>query len=281
MPVTAIPDVGLGTYDSDPGHCRASVRTALETGYRHVDTAERYGNEWAVGEALAGWDVGGEGRSSSGSRTHSGDRDEVFVSTKVHSANLGYDDVLESARASCERLGVDTIDLLYVHRPVRTYDPAETLAAFDELRDRGRIRHVGLSNFTPELLAEARDHLDTPLFAHRVECHPLLHQEALREDARERDYYLVAYSPLAKRRVFEVPELCAIAEKHGVSAAQVSLAWLLSKENVVVVPKATSPAHVRENFEARRLTLDDEDVERIDAVERTDRQVDFAGAPWN
>ncbi|WP_440005832.1 aldo/keto reductase [Halomicrococcus sp. SG-WS-1] len=263
--VDTLPDVGIGTYDTDPDACAASVETALNYGYRHVDTAEMYENEAAVGDAIAAADV---------------DRDEVFVATKVHSANLSYDDVLERARTSRDRLGVDVIDLLYVHWPLRAYDAEETLAAFADLHDEGVIRNVGLSNFTPELLDDALAHLDVPLFAHQVECHPLLQQERLRAVAREHDHYLVAYSPLAKGAVTELPELVEIAEAYDATPAQVALAWLSSKENVVAIPKSTSEAHIRENYEARQLSLSDEDRERIDAIDREERQVDFEDAPW-
>jgi len=261
-----LPGVGIGTYDLPHDTCKASVEHALDIGYRHVDTAEMYDNEAAVGDAIAEADV---------------DRENVFVATKIHSRNLAYEDVLEHARASRNRLGVEVIDLLYVHWPMRAYDPADTLAAFDELYDQGLIRHVGLSNFTPELLDEARSHLGAPVFAHEVECHPLLPQDELRAYAREYDHHLVAYSPLAKGAVTDVPVLASVAEKHDASPAQVAIAWLLSKENVAVIPKSTSPAHIRENYRARRLFLDPRDVERIDAIDRTQRQVDFDGAPWN
>ena len=223
-------------------------------GYRHVDTAEMYENEAAVGEALSSANVS---------------RNDVFVATKIHSRNLGYNDVLEHARACCDRLGVEALDLLYVHWPIRAYDSGETLSAFNALYNHGVIRHIGLSNFTPELLDEARTHLDAPVFAHEVECHPLLQQEELREYAQKHDHYLVAYSPLAKGKVTEVPELVDIADRHGATAAQVSLAWLLSKENVVVIPKSTSEAHLRENYEGQHLTLNQDDIARIDAMDRT------------
>lgn len=261
-----LPSIGIGTYDLTPEECRAAVSTALEAGYRHIDTAEMYENEQAVGDAIAAADV---------------DRDDLFVATKIHSRNLAYDDVIEHAEASRDRLSVETIDLLYVHWPIRSYDPRETLAAFDELHAQGVIRHVGLSNFTPTLLDEALDHLDAPLFAHEVECHPLLRQEELRAYARDHDHYLVAYSPLAKGAVMDVPEIVAIAEKHDVTPAQVSLAWLLSKDRVVVIPKSTSPSHIRENYQAQSVSLDDEDIAVLDNLDRTQRQVDFPGAPWN
>ena len=266
MTVDELPDIGLGTYEmTDPDVCARSIEIALNRGYRHVDTAERYENEAAVGEGLAAADV---------------DRDEVVVATKIHEQNLAYDDVLEHADGCRERLGVEVIDLLYVHWPQVAYDPEKTLAAFDELYDRGTIRQVALSNFTPPLLRDAIDRLDAPMFAHQVECHPLLPQEKLRGLAREHDHYLVAYSPLAKGNVFDVPELVETAEKYDATPAQVSLAWLLSKENVIVIPKSATEAHIVENYEARELTLDESDIERIDSIDRRERQVDFEDAPW-
>ena len=262
-----LPDIGLGTYENDdPLVCRESVETALELGYRHVDTAEGYGNEDAVGEGIEAADV---------------DREDVLVATKVSPDNLAFEDAIEHARASRERLRLDVIDLLYVHWPLRTYDATDTLAAFQDLRDEGVVRRIGLSNFRVDQLDEAIDVLGEPPFAHQVECHPLLQQDDLRAHAREHDYHLVAYSPLAKGEVSDVPELREVAEKHDATPAQVSLAWLCAKENVVAIPKSESEAHIRENLAARDLELDDEDVERIDAIDREERYVDFEEAPWN
>jgi 2,5-diketo-D-gluconate reductase B len=266
MPVTRVPEVGFGTYELSPAACEQAVATALDAGYRHVDTAQMYENEGAVGDAIAASGV---------------DRDDVFVATKLDTGNLAYDDAIAHADASRERLGVDAIDLLYVHWPIDTYDPEETLAALDDLSDRGLARHVGLSNFTPALLEDALDRLDAPLHAHQVECHPLLPQEDLRRLARDHGHTLVAYSPIARGAVFDVPELQAIADEHDATPAQVSLAWLLSKDEVSVIPRSSDPAHVRENYAAQQLDLDDDDVARIDAIDRTERQVDFPAAPWN
>lgn len=261
-----LPDIGLGTYrNTDPRECTETVRDALELGYWHVDTAEGYHNEEYVGDGLAAAEIPHE---------------EVVVATKVSADNLAYDDVLEHARASIDRLGVDAIDLLYVHWPLGAYDADDTLRAFDELRDEGLIRHVGVSNFTPDLLDEARDHLDAPIAAHQVEMHPLLQQEDLVAYAREHDHVLVAYSPIARGEVFDEPAIQRIAEKHDVTPAQVSLAWLAGKENVVAVPKATGD-HLAENLAAADLDLDDEDVAAIEAIDREARVVDVDRAPWN
>ena len=266
MPDLDLPPIGLGTYENtDPDVCADSVETALNEGYRHVDTAEMYGNEDAVGEGLARADVA---------------REDVLVATKIDTPNLAYDDLLESARECAARLGIETIDLLYVHWPLDTYEPQETLGALDAAVEEGLARHVGLSNFTPSLLEEAVRLLDAPLAAHQVECHTMLQQDELRRLAREHDHHLVAYSPLAKGDVVDVPELREIAEKHDATPAQVALAWLASKESVVAIPKASSADHITENFAARDVELEQVDIERIDELDRTERKVDFDGTPW-
>ncbi|MFB6173781.1 MAG: aldo/keto reductase [Halobacteriales archaeon] len=267
MPATDLPRPGFGTWSiTDPDRCAERVATALEAGYRHVDTAQMYDNEAYVGRGI---------------RESAVPRGEVFLATKVHHRNCARENVLSTARASLDRLGMDSVDLLYVHWPRAAYDAADTLPAFDELRDAGAIDHVGLSNFTPALLDEAREVLDAPIFAHQVEMHPLLPQEELRNYAREHDHWLVAYCPLARGQVFDVPEIREVAEKHGATPAQVSLAWLLSKDRVVPIPQSSDPDHIRENVAARGLDLDPEDVERIDAIDREVRVVDPADAAWN
>ena len=176
--------LGLGTWqNTDPEACANSVETAVEMGYRHVDTAQVYDNEEYVGEGLAAADV---------------DREDVFLATKVWTSQLSYDDVVHSTKESLDKLGVDYVDLLYVHWPANEYDPEDTLPAFDQLYDDGLIRNVGVSNFEPRHLDEAREVLDAPLFANQVEIHPFLPQNELRSYAAENDIELVAYSPLAR-----------------------------------------------------------------------------------
>jgi 2,5-diketo-D-gluconate reductase B len=261
-----MPMLGLGTWENtDPAACADSVATALERGYRHIDTAQAYGNEAAVGDGLAQAAV---------------DREDVFLATKVWIDNLAYDDVLETADASLDRLGVDSVDLLYVHWPSRTYDAENTLAAFNELYEQGKIDRIGVSNFQPEQVAEAIELSDAPIFANQVEIHPLLQQEELREVCADHGVELVAYSPLARGNVFEVPEIEAIADDRGVSPAQVSLAWL-RQEGITAIPKATSEAHISDNWASLSLELTDDELAAIRDIERTDRQVDPGFGPWN
>jgi 2,5-diketo-D-gluconate reductase B len=261
----AMPMLGLGTWQNDdPDACANAVATALEAGYRHIDTAQAYGNEESVGRGIERADV---------------PREDVFLATKVWIDQLSYDDVLASTEESLRKLGVDAVDLLYVHWPAGEYDPEDTFRAFDELVDAGKVDRVGISNFLPEQVDEAIDRTDAPIFANQVELHPLLPQEELRAHCADRGVEVVAYSPLARGEVFEVPELTEIAETHGVSEAQVSLAWLREK-GVTAIPKATSEAHISDNLASLDLDLDSEDVAAIDAIDRTERQVDPGFAPW-
>ncbi len=261
-----MPLLGLGTYRNEGDQCVESVRTALELGYRHVDTAAMYRNERAVGRGIAAADV---------------DREEVFLASKVWKSDLSAEDVLDSARDSLDRLGTDYLDLLYVHWPAETYDPGETLPAFDRLREAGDIRHVGVSNFEPHHLDRAREVLAAPIFANQVEMHPLLPQTELREYAAEYGVHMVAYAPVARGRVFEVPTLSEIADDHGVSEVQVGLAWLREK-GVAAIPKATGADHIRDNWESLALSLSDEEIERIDAIDRRERLIDpdFGPDAW-
>ena len=263
-----MPMLGLGTWENDDhDQCAASVETALELGYRHVDTAQAYRNEDAVGDGIAAADV---------------DREEVFLATKVWTSNLAHDDVISSTEDSLERLGTDYVDLLYVHWPAGKYVPEETLPAFDELVDRGLVDRVGVSNFEPHHVDRAREVLDAPIFANQVEMHPLLQQADLREYAAETDLNLVAYSPLIRGDVFDVAVLQDLAEKYDASPPQISLAWLREK-GVTAIPKATGEAHIRDNLQSVSVDLAEEDVATIDAIEERNRVVhpDFAPDAWD
>jgi len=245
--------------------CAETVARALEAGYRHVDTAQMYTNETAVGDGIARAAV---------------DREEVFVATKVQPGNLAHDDVLDSTEESREALGVDAIDLLYVHWPIMAYEPETTLPAFDELVDRGVVEHVGLCNFTRPLIAEARSVLDAPVVAHQVEMHPLLPQEPLVEDAAEHDASLVAYAPLGQAEILDHPLVVEVAIEHGATPAQVCLAWLVERDHVVPIPKGRGD-HVEENLAATAVDLSGEAIDRLDDIEERKRLVDPAQAPWS
>ncbi len=259
--------IGFGTWQNTlPKECVESVKNALDIGYRHIDTAQEYGNEEFVGEGISRSKI---------------DRDNVVLATKVWIENLSYDDVLKSTRESIDKLNTDYIDILYIHWPAGEYNPQDTLKAFDKLYKDNIIKNIGLSNFTIDLIKEAEEILNSPIYANQIEMHPLLHQQEMLDYLQKKNIYLVAYSPLARGRVFDISELNKISDKHNVSEAQVSLAWLMNKENVIPIPKATSKSHIKDNYEALKLKLDSEDIRLINSIEREKRFVDIDFAPWN
>ena len=227
------------------------VRRALDLGYRHFDTAQAYGNEHEVGRAVA----------ESGIK-----REEVFLTTKVWRSSLAPRDVHRSTAESLERLGTSYVDLLLVHWPNDAIPMGETLAAFAELRAAGKTRHIGVSNYSPRQLAEAAGTHRADLFCNQVEFHPLRRQDALLADARRLGIALVAYSPLGRGRIPGHPVLERIGQRHGKSAAQVALAWLVRQEGVATIPKASSEAHARANLEVFDFALSDEDLVEIAAL---------------
>lgn len=263
-----IPAPGLGTYRmTTHDECVESVRTAVEVGYRHIDTAEAYRNERSVGEALAEADV-----------------EDVFLATKVLHPRFTDDysasSIERNARSCLERLGVDAVDLFYgVHWPgVDEYDPETAFQVCADLHDEGLFEHLGVCNMTPTDIDRARDASEVPIGVVQVEMHPLLPQAELREYCAEHDMTLVAYAPLGNGRILEVPEIRAVADEHGVSPARVSVAWCLEK-GVVPIPKATGRDHIEDNWRARTLELTDADIERIDSIGRTERQYSPDYAP--
>jgi 2,5-diketo-D-gluconate reductase B len=239
------------------------VRHALDVGYRHIDTAQGYGNEDRVGAALSASGV---------------DRGDVFLTTKIDNDNHAPDDVRSSIEASLRDLQTDYVDLLLMHWPVRDKPLEDTLEAMAALSDEGKARHIGVSNFTPELVERVVN--DFPVFANQVEYHPFFGQEALIDLARKHDHLLTAYSPLARGKVFGDETLEAIAADHSATAAQIALAWLLEQDHVAAIPKATSPEHISANLAASDIDLSSDEMARIGALERGQRLIDPPFAPW-
>ena len=262
---TEIPAPGLGTWQLEGDQSTETVRNAIEYDYRHIDTAQIYENEEQVGQAIQAADV---------------PRDDLFVATKIWNKNLSPEKVRKTTEISLDKLGLDRVDLLYVHWPAGAYVADETLPAVQELQRDGLTEHVGLSNFTPELLEEAIDILGEPPLAHQVEMHPLLQQRELHKLARKHDMYQVAYSPLKRTELLGNDVIQEIARETGGSPAQVCLAWHLSKEKVVPIPKATGIDHLRKNFSARNLHLSENQIKRIDELDAGDREIDPPFAPW-
>ncbi|TKR27559.1 aldo/keto reductase [Natronomonas salsuginis] len=243
-----IPSIGLGTWRLTGDACVDSVRTALDLGYRHLDTAQEYGNERQVGDALRASDV---------------DREDVFVTTKLGSRNRTYDDVVRSVDESLAKLDTAYVDLLLIHWPNVTTPLRETLAAMNELVDEGKVRHLGVSNFGIDRLSRARELSEHGVATDQVQYNPYWSQTELLDYCRIHGIVLTAYSPLAHGGVLDDPVLESIGDAHGKSAAQVALRWLVQQANVVTVPKATSRDHLEANLDVFDFELTDREMARI------------------
>ena len=252
----AIPQLGLGTWQLRGGDCRSVVRQALELGYRHVDTAEGYDNEEEVGRGIRDAGI---------------DRSSLWITSKVWRQHLQPDDLRSSCQASLRRLGTDYLDLLLIHWPNSDIPIARTIDGFRSLRDDGMIRAWGVSNFTPTHMRETVD-VETPA-TNQVELHPYFNQQELVKACRELRVPLTAYTPLAKGRVMDDPVLREIGDEHGASPAQIALAWSLEHGHVVI-PKASSEAHLRANLESLEIRLSRDQMQRIDRRPQGDRLVD-------
>lgn len=258
-----MPRLGLGTWPMQGAECRRAVEAALALGYRHIDTAEMYGNEAEVGAAVAASGV---------------PRDEVFLTTKVWNDKPDGASIRRGFDESLRRLGTPCVDLLLIHWPSPELNLSDALRGLAAIRAEGRAKAIGVSNFPPRLLRRAVE-ADVGLACLQVEYHVLLDQSRLRTICREHGIALTAYSPLAKGNASEHPELRRIAARHGATAAQVALAWLLAQEGVAMVPKAASSTRQRENLDALRLRLDPEDIAAIEALPKDRRFVNPAMAP--
>ena len=243
-----VPALGLGTWPMEGERCRRAVATALDLGYRHVDTAQMYANEDAVGAAVAAADV---------------PREDVFVVTKLLRGNLAPADVRTSFAASLDRLGLAAVDLLLIHAPSSSVPIEETMAAMNELQAEGTVDHVGVSNFSVDQLRAAMDASGTPVVTNQVEYHPYRDRTELLSFCVEHDVALTAYSPLDEGGVVGDETLAAIGERHGKTAAQVALRWLLQQPNVVAIPKASSREHLRENRDVFDFALTAAEMERV------------------
>ncbi len=243
---TAVPALGFGTWQLRGATCREGVEHALSLGYRHIDTAQAYENEEAVGAAMQDSDV---------------DRDDIFLVSKVWTKNFAPEDTLRSTRESVRKLQVDTIDLMLMHWPSDEVPHAETLGALVQLQEEGLIRHIGVSNFSPEQVEEAKEHAQ--IFCNQVKYHPLHHQDALVQQAQAQDYLLTAYSPLAKGDVTSTQALQEIGNAHGKSATQVALRWLIQQEKVCAIPRSAKAAHRASNFDIFDFELDQAEMDRI------------------
>ena len=264
-----IPHIGLGTFRLTGAQAIDSVRSGLELGYRHIDTAQIYGNEQDVGTAL---------------RESGIDRDEVFVTTKVWTEHLEGSQLIPSLEQSLRKLGLEQVDLALIHwpSPDGAVAVAESMAALLAARERGLARAIGVSNFTMPLLREAIAAVGAHNIAtNQVELHPYLQNRALVAFMLEAGIHLTAYMPLAYGKVMADPVIARIAARLGATPAQVTLAWLMGK-GYAVIPSSTQRVNQAGNLAARALTLAPEDSAAIDALERGERLVNPDFAPrWD
>ncbi|MBS3056619.1 MAG: aldo/keto reductase [Candidatus Aenigmarchaeota archaeon] len=251
-----VPVIGFGTWQITGDQCRSAVKSALDIGYRHIDTAQRYENEEEVGSAISGSGI---------------KREEIFLVTKVWITNLRYNDVIKSTKESLKKLKTGYIDLLLIHWPVSDISVDETLNAMNKLREEGIIRHIGVSNFSVEQLKEAQKHSE--IFCNQVEYHPFISQEKILRYCQQNNIMLTAYSPLARSKVNEDKTLIEIGEKYNKTTSQITLRWLIQQKNVAAIPKAVNMIHQKENFDIFDFELDDEYMKKIFALERNEKLV--------
>jgi diketogulonate reductase-like aldo/keto reductase len=245
-----VPSLGLGTWRLSGEECVRAVEQALALGYRHIDTAQMYANESEVGRGIQNSGV---------------DREEIFLVTKIRTSSFSHDDVIHSTHESLKKLQIEYVDLLLMHWPNPSVPLEETLGAMTELQKES-VKHVGVSNFPRSMVEEASRY--AIVFCNQVEYHPYKAQDELLRQARETDYLLTAYSPVAKGRVSNDATLREIGQAHGKTPAQVALRWLIQQEKVAAIPKAAREDHLRSNFEIFDFELNDDEMKRIFALRR-------------
>ena len=252
-----VPAVGFGTSPMTGGMSPETVIAALTAGYRHIDTARKYGTEPAVGEAM---------------RASGLPRSDIFLTTKVSHENLRADDFARSVDQSLAALRVDYVDLLLVHWPNPQIPLTEVMPALAKAKRQGLARHIGVANFNIALLDQAIALCAEPLAVLQAEYHPYLDQSKLLAAVRERGLVYVAYCPLGRGRLFGDAVLAEIAKRHGRSVAQVALRWLL-QQNVASIPFSSNPQRIADNYDVFDFELDDAEMRRIAALKRADGRV--------
>jgi 2,5-diketo-D-gluconate reductase A len=253
-----IPQFGFGVFQIKPADTVESTLRALEAGYRHIDTAEMYGNEREVGEAIARSGI---------------DRADVFVTSKLNNGFHRPDDARKAFDDTLAALGTDYVDLFLIHWPLPTrYDGdfVSTWRTMEEFYRDGRARSIGVSNFQPHHLRRLREETETVPAVNQIEVHPYLTQPEVREFCAEQDIAVEAWSPIAQGKVLDDQTITSLADKYGKSPAQVVLRWHIERGDIVF-PKSVTPQRIIENIDIFDFELDGEDVEAISALNRNER----------
>ncbi|MCD1279699.1 aldo/keto reductase [Psychrobacter sp. CCUG 69069] len=252
-----IPVLGLGTWQSTGQDCVDVVKKALEMGYEHIDTAQAYDNEKEVGQGIKQSGVA---------------RDKFFLTTKIFPDDMKFqpEKLAAAAKRSLENLDTDYVDLLLLHWPDDRVPLSETMPALCELQKQGLTRHIGVSNFNIANIIEAKKHADVPIVVNQVEFHPFIKQNTLQTFLNNHHILLEAYSPLARGDVFDNDIIKEIADKHNVTPAQISLAWILSDKHRVAIPKTSNPDHLQGNLDAVNVKLSAEELDKIGGLARSD-----------
>lgn len=248
---TEIPALGLGTYGLKGQEGESAVRDALDLGYRHLDTADFYTNQTAIGSAIDTAPV---------------ERGELFITTKIWKTNLEATAARESAISSLNKLGLETVDLLLIHWPNEDVPIEETIGVMNDLQSEGRVDHIGVSNFSIPQLEAAIEVSETPILTNQVKYNPYTPRSELHEFCVANDIMLTAYSPLAKGKVTDEPRLKSIGEGYDKSPVQITLRWLLQQQHVAAIPKASSRAHLEANRSIFDFSLTDAEMAEIAAL---------------
>ena len=249
-----IPAIGLGTMTLQGAVCIEAVKAALRLGYRHIDTAERYNNEAAVGEGLH------QGLRDAGLR-----REDIFVTTKVYYDKLAADDFQRSFDESLTKLKLPWVDLLLIHWPNPNVALAETLGVLCKAKRDGRARHVGVANFTTALLEDAVKLADEPLVTNQIEVHPFLDQGRVLGACRSHGLSVTAYCPLARGKIPGNETLERIGKAHGKSASQIALRYLV-QQCIIPIPRTATPEHLADNLAIFDFTLTEDEMAEIDGL---------------
>ena len=252
-----IPVLGLGTWQSTGQDCIDVVSQGLKMGYEHIDTAQAYDNEVEVGKGIKQSGVA---------------RDKFFLTTKIFPDDMKFEPekLIAAAKRSLENLDTDYVDLLLLHWPDDRVPLSETIPALCELQKQGLTRNIGVSNFNIANIIEAKRYADVPIAVNQVEFHPFIKQNTLQTFLNNHHILLEAYSPLARGDVFDNKIIKDIADKHGITPAQVSLAWILSDKQRIAIPKTSNPEHLQGNLDAIKVELSADELEKIGSLARSD-----------